>query len=105
MTRVSLKRKVVDVDYYAGLGGSAYVNLAHYAPDEAFAEAYNEFGQRFLEYVDVLTVISEKASMHIDGDLLRLYDKYVVTGSKLAEEKLLEAGQVLNTQTKKKSIS
>ena len=101
----SLKRKVVDIDYYAELGGTAYESLAAGSPNEAFAEAYSEFGQRFLEYVDVLAVISEKASMQITTDLLRLYDKYVVSGSKLAEEKLNDMGQFPNTQTTKKYIS
>lgn len=98
----SLKRKVVDVDYYANVGGTAYLSLANSGSD-GLSEVYDEFGRRFLEYVDVLTVISEKSSMQVGGDLLRLYDRFVVTGSKKAEEDLLKKGLLTNPDMKKKA--
>lgn len=96
----SLKRKIVDVDYYAQMGGVAYATLAEEEMDHIYSPVYREFSKRFLDYVDVLTYISQQTSMHSDEDLLRLYERYMATGSKLAEEQLLEKG-MLNADLKK----
>lgn len=87
----SLHRKVVDVDYYAEIGGSAYSTLAGVMARET-APIYYDLSQRFLDYVEVLTVISQQSLVQSDKDLLRLYNRYLVTGSKLAAEQLLEQG-------------
>lgn len=96
----SLRRKLVDIDYYAEMGGVAYGSLAQQTADPNVAEVYICFSTRFIEFVDVLTYISQKSSVQTDRDLLRLYDRYMATGSKLAEDQLLEQG-VLNSELKK----
>ena len=92
----SLKRKVVDVDYYAGIGGAAYGCLAEQAEESLYAKLYEEFAHRFLEFVDVLTFISQKVLIQTNKDLLRLYDRYISTGSELAREQLIENGLLAN---------
>jgi hypothetical protein len=89
----SLERKLVDVDYYAEMGGVAYGSLAQYA-QEPVAQVYSVFSKRFVEFVDVLTYISHSAQVQNDQNILRLYDRYIKTGSKLAREKLMEIGIV-----------
>lgn len=96
----SLNRKLVDIDYYAEMGGAAYGSLAKEVPDQSMSEVFNCFSSRFIEFVDVLTYISQKSQIQTDKDLLRLYDRYLATGSKLAEDQLLEKG-VLNSELKK----
>ncbi len=98
----SLKRKVVDIDYYASIGGLAYGSLAAQTHEDTIARVYDEFANRFLNYVDVLTVISQQASIQPKEDILRLYDKYIATGSNLAKEQLIEMG-MLNVSDCKKS--
>jgi hypothetical protein len=88
----SLARKIVDLDYYAGMGGAAYASLADCVREDDSAHVYRTFSQRFVEFVDVLTYISQKSSVHTDQGLLRLYDRYMRTGSELAKEKLIEMG-------------
>lgn len=88
----SLNRKVVDIDYYVDMGGVAYGSLAHAAPDENSAKMFEEFSARFPLFVDVLTYISQESLIQTNGDLLRLYDRYIATGSRLAEEQLVEKG-------------
>jgi len=100
----SLKRKVVDVDYYAEIGGRAYGNLASMTPVDEVAEVYQDFSVRFIEYVDVLTCISEKSFVVNEADLLRLYDRYILTGSKQAKDKLTEKGLVAPSSYIKKVI-
>lgn len=88
----SLNRKVVDIDYYASMGGTAYAALASIVADEQNAPVFDEFSRRFMDFVEVLTYISQKALIQTDQDLLRLYDRYVSTGSELAKEQLMEKG-------------
>ncbi|MCB0361179.1 MAG: hypothetical protein KDD35_00565 [Bdellovibrionales bacterium] len=100
----SLKRKIVDIDYYAEIGGSAYGHLASLSADDSLAFVYSDFSARFLEYVDVLTCISQKAFFVNQEDLLRLYDRYILTGSKQAEDQLLDRGLLAPTPYAKKVI-
>jgi hypothetical protein len=88
----SLKRKIVDVDYYAEMGGTAYAALADCVAEDTTAQIYRTFSKQFIDFVDVLTYISETSSIKTDQDLLRLYDRYMRTGSELAKEKLVELG-------------
>lgn len=93
----SLRRKLVDIDYYADMGGAAYGSLAKETTDSSLSEVYACFSSRFINFVDVLTYMSQKSQVQSDKDLLRLYDRYMATGSKLAEDQLLEQG-VLNSE-------
>ena len=90
----SLSRKVVDVDYYADIGGAAYASLAHCTREDTLAKVYDVFSTRFLEFVDVLTYISHQSAITSDQSILRLYERYMKTGSELAREKLVEMGLV-----------
>ena len=88
----SLHRKLVDIDYYAEMGETAYGTLAQVVNIKEKVPVFNELSSQFLAFVDVLTFISQQAMVQSDGDLLRLYNRYLATGSKLAEEQLLEKG-------------
>lgn len=88
----SLSRKLVDIDYYVEMGGSAYGMLAESVKEDTVAQVYKVFSCRFLEFVDVLTYISQQSMIQSDQNILRLYDRYLRTGSELAKEKLVEAG-------------
>ncbi len=88
----SLSRKIVDIDYYAEIGGAAYASLAHCTREDTMAKVYKTFAHRFLDFVDVLTYISHHSFVKSDESILRLYDRYMRTGSELAREKLVEMG-------------
>ncbi|MBX3020439.1 MAG: hypothetical protein KF799_02080 [Bdellovibrionales bacterium] len=99
----SLSRKIVDIDYYVDMGGVAYGALASSAADEQRSMMYEEFSQRFSDFVDVLTYISQESLVQTNGDLLRLYGRYIATGSRLAEEQLLEKGLLVADLQKSKA--
>ncbi len=88
----SLSHKVVDIDYYAEIGGAAYASLAHCTREDTMVKVYDTFSRRFLDFVDVLTYISHHSFVKSDESILRLYDRYMRTGSELAREKLVEMG-------------
>lgn len=90
----SLSRKIVDIDYYADIGGAAYASLAHCTREDTMARVYSAISERFLDFVDVLTYISHQSLVKSDQSILRLYERYMRTGSELAREKLAEMGVV-----------
>ena len=99
----SLSRKVVDIDYYAQIGGSAYATLAHCTREDTLAKVYHVFSARFMDFVDVLTFISHQSLIKSDQSILRLYDRYLRTGSELAKDKLIEAGVLTVPSRQQKS--
>ncbi|PWU17071.1 MAG: hypothetical protein C5B49_09560 [Bdellovibrio sp.] len=99
----SLSRSLVDIDYYAGLGGAAYRNLAGSARQNQVGSVYMLFADRFLDFVDVLTYISHHSCVKSDEGILRLYDRYLKTGSEMVREQLVQAGVVPLTKDQLKS--
>ena len=89
----SLKRKLVDVDYYVSIGGTAYTALSRYETD-AFSPVFAELADNFVRFVDVLSEVSERASLCSNGDLLRLYERWLRTGSRRSGQLLAERGVV-----------
>lgn len=90
----SLQRKLVDIDYYADMGGAAYGSLAELVREDTMSKVYRDFSERFLDYVEVLTFISTNSFVQSEENLLRLYETYARTGSDLARERLLEKGLI-----------
>jgi hypothetical protein len=88
----SLNRKLVDIEYYAEMGGAAYASLADISRTNSLVQVYRTFSERFLDFVDVLTYISHQTMVQSDKNVLRLYDRYMQTGSEVARDKLLEMG-------------
>jgi hypothetical protein len=97
-----LRRSLVDVDYYAALGGYAYGSLAQ-REDEALAPVFSELSSRFLTFVDVLSEVSERSAMSTPTDLLRLYERWLRTGSRHCGQLLVEQGVVPNSSLFEKS--
>jgi hypothetical protein len=90
-----LVNNMVDVDYYIGMGGNAYLSLASMvtAPyQEHISDMYHALGNQFGDLVDVLGLCCEKETPLTDGDLLKVLDKYLKTGSERAKNILKEKG-------------
>lgn len=88
----SLFRKVVDIDYYAEMGGNAYSFLAKSVPEAQVAQVYKEISEKFLQFVDVLTFVSQNSLLGSEQNLLRLYERYLYTGSELTRQQLAAQG-------------
>ncbi|HZT76718.1 MAG TPA: hypothetical protein VFA27_08665 [Vicinamibacterales bacterium] len=91
----SLKRKLVDVDYYATIGGYAYQALSRVESDTV-AAMFGELGDKFVGFVDVLAEVSERTQCASNADLLRLYERWLKTGSPRSGQLLVERGVVPN---------
>jgi hypothetical protein len=99
----SLPRKLVDVDYYVSIGGAAYTALSRYETD-AFSPVFAELADNFVRFVDVLTDVSERASLSSNADLLRLYERWLKTGSPRSAQLLAERGVVPSHAAKNISV-
>lgn len=86
----SFQRRLVDVDYYISLGGFAYGRLAAEDAD-AFSDVFGELAEKFVPVVDVLSDISDR-SRATNRDVLRLYERWLRTGSARDRNLLVERG-------------
>jgi len=94
----SLRRSLVDVDYYITLGGYAYGSLS--ASTDILSPIFAELADKFLSFVDVLSEVSERTSLTNDADLLRLYEKWLRTGSRRNGNLLAEQGIIPNESSR-----
>jgi hypothetical protein len=95
----SLNRKIVDVDYYVSIGGCAYTALSRYETD-TFSTVFAELAEKFVGFVDVLSEVSERTSCASNADVLRLYERWLRTGSRRSGQLLIERGVVPNSSVK-----
>jgi hypothetical protein len=99
----SLQRKLVDVDYYVTIGGTAYTALSRFEAD-TFSPVFAELADNFIGFVDVLSEVSERASCGSNMDLLRLYERWLKTGSRRSSQLLVERGVVPNSSIKNSRV-
>lgn len=97
----SLSRKLVDVDYYIDMGGTAYKQVAVRSEEDAMRALYQELAEKFSKFVEVLAEVSDKTGLRTEKDLLRMYELWVRTRSDRAAKALQEAGILPNDTIKK----
>jgi hypothetical protein len=92
----SFSRKLIDVDYYAAMGGSAYARLADSLrgceSERPFSGMFEELAARFGGYADVLGEVAEHPDVRKNQNVLRLYERWLKTGSRRAAARLRSLG-------------
>jgi hypothetical protein len=88
----SLDNKIVDVDYYVDMGRSAYGSLSACVNENSKTGVFRTFSHRFVDFVDVLGHLSHKARPQSNENILKLYDRFLRTGSPMDREKLAGIG-------------
>jgi len=99
----SLRRRVVDVDYYVSMGEYAYGSLSRRDSD-AFGQVFSELSKRFVAYMDVLADVSECTGTTAGTDVLRLYERWLRTGSPRDGQRLADHGLAPNSSIGNKFI-
>jgi hypothetical protein len=99
----SFPRRTIDVDYYVSMGEYAYGSFSRRDRD-AFAEVFGELSRKFVGFMDVLSDISERTGPASSADALRLYEKWLRTGSARDGRRLLEHGILPNGSIGKRFI-
>ena len=92
----SFSRKLVDIDYYIAMGGSAYGMLSGQGTGSVrartFRAIYGELSAKFQGFVDALAEVGGNTPMGSPSDVLRLYEIWMKTGSVFAAERLRKLG-------------
>jgi hypothetical protein len=90
----SLGRKLVDAEYYIGLGTRAYAELAGRLGGSLTA-VYGELSEKFPRFVDVLTEVRRRCDF-VGADVMRLYEEWVRTRDAWVERKLRMFGVLVD---------
>jgi hypothetical protein len=88
----SLQGKLVAVDYYRTMGGRAYSRLGQEGSLPFGPNVFLELAGRFVEFADVLAEVSEQSRLAHPASVLRLYERWAMTGSRRAALLLAEQG-------------
>jgi len=99
----SLNRGAVDVDYYVSMGEYAYGSLSRREAD-AFGEVFSELARKFVPFTDVLSDVSERSGIRSSVDVLRLYEKWLRTGSPRDGQRLADRGILPNASIGQKFL-
>ena len=94
----SLRRKVVDLDFYRDVGRAAYTDLAAHIDrfgERSWTYLYVELADHFSELVDVLAGVSDRTLGNRPDNLLRLYERFLLTRSERDRGRLLRLGCAL----------
>ena len=99
----SFRRRHIDVDYYVSMGEYAYGSLSR--AEVAFREVFAELSRKFVPFSDVLADISERTALTSgDPDVLRVYEKWLRTGSQRDGQRLVARGIVPNSSVGKRFL-
>ena len=98
----SLTRRHLDVDYYVSMGAYAYGSLSR--AEDAFREVFGELSRKFVGFSDVLADVSERTALTSNHDVLRIYEKWLRTGSVRDGQRLIERGIVPNSSVGKRFL-
>ena len=93
--RESLNRSKIDVEYYIGMGGAAYLNASKITDERHFQTLFSELSEKFDRFVKVLFEVSERTSLSstkTETEILRMYDLWSNTGSERAARVLKKSG-------------
>ena len=99
----SFRRKLIDIDYYVSMGEYAYASLGR-RDEDAFSEVFAELANKFVGFSDVLADISERTALASHSDVLRLYEKWLRTGSERDGQRLIERGILPNVSIGKRFL-
>lgn len=91
----SLARSLVDVDYYIAMGERAYDLLAESPPAPGLEQLFAELSDRFPNFVDLFAEIAELSDLRSNRGLVKLYERFLQTGSRRVAERLRERGVAL----------
>lgn len=90
----SLSRKLVDADYYIGLGRGAYAELAGHLGG-TLNDVYRELAGNFPAFVEVLTEVRRRVDF-AGHDIMKLYQQWLATRDAWIEKKLRALGVMVD---------
>ena len=95
----SLDRSAVDADYYQEIGRNAYgdvaVGLRDRGAGRAWSRLYDELAKGFADFTDLLAEVGDRSRPRGPDNLIRVYERYLRTGSPRDRVRLVRSGHLL----------
>ncbi len=91
----SLSRKLVDADYYIGLGRGAYAELAGQLSG-SLTDVYRELAANFPAFVEVLACVRRRVDF-AGCDVMKLYQQWLRSRDSWVEKKLRALGVMVDS--------
>jgi hypothetical protein len=91
----SLSRKLVDADYYIGLGRGAYAELAGRLGSHSITDVYRELAENFPGFVEVIAEVRRRVDF-AGADIVKLHEQWVRTRDAWIEKKLRALGVLVD---------
>lgn len=88
----SLRKKIVNLEYYWGMGGSAYEKLSELHLSEFTRGVFGELAHKFKDFSHVLSELSERSGLQSNQDLINLYERWLTTGDDRLRDRLVAMG-------------
>jgi len=88
----SFERRGLDAGYAATMGGRAYRMAGSEDRNGARRQVLSELAGRFLEFARVLDEVRERTALSTDGEVLRLYERWLRSGSPAVARRLARRG-------------
>lgn len=92
----SLKNKSVDLDYYVAMGSNAYGCLSDLSKKASerdfFGKTFDELSGKFTSVMDIIAEISERSHTSNNQDILRIYERWLLTKSQGLLDRLQKLG-------------
>lgn len=86
------RSSLVDVDYFIAMGGRAYDAVGAHSARHGGRNLWDELSEKFALLVDLLNEVSERTVSSTNAGLLRLYERWVKTGSSRLQGLLQKQG-------------
>lgn len=90
----SVERQLVDIRYYMSMGHLAYSKLSRLLGGEPIASLFEELAAKFGAIVDLLNDVSERVALTSQLGVVRLYERFLQTGSARLARLLAEQGLI-----------
>ena len=94
----SLAKKLVDAEYYIGLGSTAYAELAGRLGG-SLTEVYGELASKFPSFVEVLGEVRRRVDF-AGADVVKLYEQWIERRDEWIERKLRNFGVLVDVDGK-----
>jgi hypothetical protein len=94
--RENLRRRAISGEYYAQMGATAYGSVSRRLrmPENSPHDVFAELADRFVPCTEVIAEVRAESCENTDGDIVRLYEEWLATGSPRLAERLRALGVV-----------
>lgn len=96
-----LERNLLDCDYFAAIGQKSYAQagiLRERITSEAALNVYFELSERFKDLREAVSELADRSLLNNDVQILKLYEKFLVTQNPRIQRMLAEAGVIASSK-------